>query len=198
MLVHKHVGLLLLSCWFFSLQGGYISHCLLHTGCIFSCRHIQYDKIKHNVHLQRLDLLRRVRVEGIPYSPLLPGLTVLAIAFRGLAKKQKFQKSEITMEVGGWVQVSLGICIFFKSSQNSPKPVLIFWSSIPCMLLKVVGYYDLSVMSMSVLGFPKQSLDGGGWVEWALSNFFWIFGMFLTLQSPLFLTTYNVRSCRGS
>ena len=38
-----------------------------------------------------------------------------------------------------------------KSSQNSPKPVLIFWSSIPCVfclytLLKVVGYYDLSVL----------------------------------------------------
>ena len=40
-----------------------------------------------------------------------------------------------------------------KSSQNSPKPVLIFWSSIPCVfylyvqctLLKVVGYSDLSV-----------------------------------------------------
>ena len=35
-------------------------------------------------------------------------------------------------------------------SQNSHKPVLIFWSSIPCVfcmytLLKVNGYYDLSV-----------------------------------------------------
>ena len=49
-----------------------------------------------------------------------------------------------------------------KSSQNSPKPVLIFWSSIPCVfclytLLKVVGYYDLSVLSMSVdQGFQKK------------------------------------------
>ena len=39
-----------------------------------------------------------------------------------------------------------------------PKPVLIFWSSIPCVfcmytLLKVVGYYDLSALSMSVMGF---------------------------------------------
>ena len=54
-----------------------------------------------------------------------------------------------------------------KSSQNSPKPVLISWSSIPCVffaytLLKVVSYYDLSVLSMSVMGFPKKSLDG--WV----------------------------------
>ena len=32
-------------------------------------------------------------------------------------------------------------------------------------LLKVVGYYDLSVLSMSVMGFKnKKSLDGGGWV----------------------------------
>ena len=62
------------------------------------------------------------------------------------------------MEVGGWVQVSLGF-FFFKSSQNSPKPVLIFWSSnTMCILsvytlLKVVGYYNLSVLSMSVIGF---------------------------------------------
>ena len=48
-----------------------------------------------------------------------------------------------------------------KSSQNSPKQVLIFWSS---TLLEVVGYYDLSVLSMSVMGFQKKSLDGDGWV----------------------------------
>ena len=30
-------------------------------------------------------------------------------------------------------------------------------------LLKGVGYYDLSVLSMSVMDF-KKSLDGGGWV----------------------------------
>ena len=53
-----------------------------------------------------------------------------------------------------------------KSTQNSPKPVLIFWSSIPlCILstlLKVVGYYDLSVLSMSVMDFPKKTVDGAG------------------------------------
>ena len=35
-------------------------------------------------------------------------------------------------------------------------------------LLKVVSYYDLSVLSMSVMGFQKTSLDGGwvgGWVS---------------------------------
>ena len=41
------------------------------------------------------------------------------------------------------------------------KAPLIFWSSIPCVfclytLLKVVGYYDLSVLSMSVMGFQKK------------------------------------------
>ena len=58
------------------------------------------------------------------------------------------------MEVGGWV--GLG-----KSSQNSPKPVLIFRSSVFCLytLLKAVGFYDLSGLSMSVMGF-KKSLDG--------------------------------------
>ena len=43
------------------------------------------------------------------------------------------QKSEITMEVGRWGQVSLGFLFFEKSSQNSPKPVVIFCSSIPCL-----------------------------------------------------------------
>ena len=46
---------------------------------------------------------------------------------------------------------------FGKLSHNSPKPVLIVWSSIPCVL-KVVSYYDLSVMS--VVGFQRR-LDGG-------------------------------------
>ena len=34
-------------------------------------------------------------------------------------------------------------------------------------LLKVVGYYDLSVLSMSVMGFQKKKLDVGvgGWGE---------------------------------
>ena len=70
------------------------------------------------------------------------------------------------MKVGGWVQVSLGF-FFFKSSQNSPKPVVIFWSSIPCILsvhtlLKVVGYYDLRVLYMSVIGFKKKNWMGVG------------------------------------
>ena len=31
-------------------------------------------------------------------------------------------------------------------------------------LLKVVGYYDLSVLSMSVMGVKKKVWMGGGWV----------------------------------
>ena len=51
--------------------------------------------------------------------------------------------------------------VFGKSSKNTPIPVLIFWSS---TMLKVVSYYDLSVLSMSVMGFQKRSLDVG-WVD---------------------------------
>ena len=41
------------------------------------------------------------------------------------------------------------------------------------VLLKVVGYYHLSVLSMSVIGFQKKVWMG--WVGRALSNFFLIF-----------------------
>ena len=78
---------------------------------------------------------------------------------RGFAKKEKIPKIQITIEVGGWVQVSLGIFFLGKSSQNNPKPILMFWTM--CILsvytlLKVVSYYDLSVLSMSVMGFQKK------------------------------------------
>ena len=57
-----------------------------------------------------------------------------------------------------------------KSSQNSLIPVLLFWSSRPytiCILfvytfVKVVSYYDLSVLSISVMGFKKM---WSGWSE---------------------------------
>ena len=94
------------------------------------------------------------------------------------------------MEVGGWVQVSN--FFFFKSSQNIPKPVLMYFGVVyhvfsvtsVCIhqLLKVVGYCDLSVLSMSVsvMGFQQKSLDGCE----LYPSFFWIFGICLTLQSP--------------
>ena len=37
--------------------------------------------------------------------------------------------------------------------------------SVCIYLLKVVSYYDLSVLSMSVMGFQRKNcLDAGGWV----------------------------------
>ena len=59
-----------------------------------------------------------------------------------------------------------------KSSQISPKPVLICWSSIPCVFclyiqpcrstfLKRVGYYDLSVLPLSVMGFQNNLVGVG-------------------------------------
>ena len=58
-------------------------------------------------------------------------------------------------------------------------------------LLKVVGYYDLSVLSMSVMGFQKKiSMGVGGWGEFNPS-FVWIFGICLALQSPLGLSSDN-------
>ena len=48
-------------------------------------------------------------------------------------------------------------------------------------LLKVVGYYDLSVLSMSVMGFQKKKF--GGWVG-GVSSIQIFFEFFLTLQSP--------------
>ena len=93
--------------------------------------------------------------------------------------------SEFTREQGGWVKVSLGnnfLC--GKSSQNSPKPVLICWSTIPCefcLYTHCVSYYDLSVLSMSVMGFKKKKF-GWGKVGGVRSIQFLL--DFLTLQSP--------------
>ena len=48
-----------------------------------------------------------------------------------------------------------------------------------------VSYYDLSVLSKSVIVSTKRIRIGvGGWGE-LYPSFFWIFGIFLTLQSPL-------------
>ena len=73
----------------------------------------------------------------------------------------------------GWVGPGLTRNIFFwKIFKNSPKPVLIFWSRgglvgpyTMCImsvyrLLEVAGYYDLSVVSMSVMGLKKIGFWG--------------------------------------
>ena len=54
-------------------------------------------------------------------------------------------------------------------------------------LLKVVTYYDLTVLSMSWVS--KKVWMG-------CASYFWIFGMFLTLQSPL-VVTIAVKICKA-
>ena len=51
-------------------------------------------------------------------------------------------------------------------------------------VLKVVGYYDLSVLSMSVMGFQKKSLDGG-WVGGVSFIQFVVFLEFFNFAKPL-------------
>ena len=52
-------------------------------------------------------------------------------------------------------------------------------------LFKVVSYYDLRFLSLSVMGFQKKKFGWrmGGWGE-LYPSFFQIFGIFVTLQSP--------------
>ena len=56
-----------------------------------------------------------------------------------------------------------------------------------CTLLKVVSYYDLSVLSMSVMGFQKKSLDGVGvWGE-LYPILIWIFLNFLLCKGSKYI-----------
>ena len=62
-----------------------------------------------------------------------------------------------------------GKIIIGKSAQSSPITVgpTVFWGYATCILfvyIKSCSHCNLSVLSMSVMGFKKQSLDGGGWV----------------------------------
>ena len=94
-------------------------------------------------------------------------------ALEGLCKEKNSKNPRLLWK---WVGGSRSHSGFFfgKSSQNTSKPVQIFWSSIPYV------FCDLSVLSMSVMGFHKKKLwmGVGGWGE------LWSFGIFLTLQSP--------------
>ena len=94
-----------------------------------------------------------------------------------------------------------------KSSQHSHIPVLIFWSTIPCVFrlyiytvltwLKVVSYCDLSVLSnvsMSLMGFQKKF----GWVGGV--SFFFIYllcvGICITISIYQFVfICERVRQC---
>ena len=81
----------------------------------------------------------------------------IALKLRGSAKKENFPKSEITMEVGGWVQVSLWIFFLWgKSSQNSRKPVVICWSSIPTIYIGWKRLADEAVKKLQASPHPWQ------------------------------------------
>ena len=63
-------------------------------------------------------------------------------------------------------------------------------------LLDVVSYYDLSDLSMSVMVLQIKSLDWGGWGEF-YPVLLWIFGISLTLQTPLVIRTECCRDEQG-
>ena len=75
------------------------------------------------------------------------------------------------MEVGGWVQVSLGCCCCWIIVPNLPETSrpptdILEWYTMCILtvhtLLTVVGYYDLSVLSMSVwMGCELYPFFGG-------------------------------------
>ena len=85
------------------------------------------------------------------------------------------------MEVGGWVQVSLGIFLFENRSKIAITSDILEYYTMCILsvhtLQKVVVYYDLSVLSMSVMGFQKEiGWWVGGWVGGVSSiQFFWGF-----------------------
>ena len=63
-----------------------------------------------------------------------------------------------------------------KSSQNSPKPVLI-----PCVFCLCIHNIAKSVLTMSMMGFQNKSLDEG-WGGW--DKVYPVFLNFFLLQSP--------------
>ena len=61
---------------------------------------------------------------------------------------------------------------FGKSSQNSPKPVMIVLAVLPCVcvcvlcsLLKVISHCDVCVLAMSGMDFQWMGWWVGGWRE---------------------------------
>ena len=88
--------------------------------------------------------------------------------------------------MGGSSEVSLGFFVVGKSSQNSPKPVLIFWSSRSYAICNLFVYTLLKVAKLSFEcsvhvsdGFQKQSLDG-----LRMSSIQFYFGFLTLMQSP--------------
>ena len=92
----------------------------------------------------------------------------------GIAKKSFSKNPRLLWK---WVGVSMSHSDFLcgKSSQNSPKPVLVFWSSIPCVfclytLLKVVVIM-IWVFCSCQRWFAKKCLDECGWVGFTVGGF---------------------------
>ena len=82
----------------------------------------------------------------------------ITVHFGKRQKVTKFKKSNITIEVGGHSGKKMG-----KSSQNlvlrvyiSHRRAGVYFVCNVCTLLNVVSHYDLSVLSMLVMGFPKK------------------------------------------
>ena len=80
------------------------------------------------------------RLQGVAFHQLIQGsfgrvvFLFSSALLRGFAKK-KSQKIRVYYGsgwVGGWVGPGLTQNFFLNSTQNSSKPVLIFWSSIQC------------------------------------------------------------------
>ena len=104
---------------------------------------------------------------------------MLCHCIRGFAKKK-------IPKIRNYYGSGLNFFCFGKSSQNSPKWILIFWSSIPCVFCL---YFAILLVIMIWVFCPSQRWVSKkkfewGWVE-RYPSFFWIFGIFLTLQSPL-------------
>ena len=72
------------------------------------------------------------------------------VSSKGLCKEKKFPKSEITMEVGGSVQVSLEL---FFCVENRPK-----------IAINHCSYFGVVYLSLSVMGLKKFGWVVGGWV----------------------------------
>ena len=107
---------------------------------------------------------------------------------RGFAKKKNSKNPRLLWKwvVGSRCHLEFFVC--GKLSQNSPKPVVIFLSSIPCVFcLYIAKSCWLLLFSCSVHvsdGFKKK-LDGG-WVGVVSSiHFFWIFWNLFNFAKPL-------------
>ena len=129
-------------------------------GYLLVCRVLRY--MVRKIFTRKFNMI----VHILFVSPL---MTPRRLPLRGFAKKEKFQKCEITMEVGGWV--SLGFFCFFENRSKIALNQYCYFGevyhvySVCTYIAKSFGYYDLNVLSMLVMGFQKKVWMGGGWVR---------------------------------